>query len=520
MRSIRSQVSAAFLLFLLLTVILAVFSIGELAAVNRTSQEVRGRWLQSVRLLGDLNNYTSDYRAAEADRILAAGPTQVARAEQNLKDLDLHVAIARNGYAQLPHDSRERSLYSRFDSDWAAYHGLAAEVTALARQGAMANARDTYVGRSGPAYDAASNALGALTELTVSRAQAASGRAAERYRSARWVLVAAIAAAFLAVVASLELVTRSVSNPLLALAARMRALAANNTTMDIPGEGRADEIGEMARAVRVFRTNAIELARAQEGLRRQAKLLQRSLDQERRLSNLQRDFVSMASHEFRTPLTVIDAQAQNLARHEGRLASGEATERAASVRRSVRRITEVIDSLLQSTDIDGAAALQARLAVFDPAVVIAESMTLQRESAPAGQIEEDLERAPRRIVADRVLLAQAVSNLLSNAVKYSPPESPVRLRAWGEAGRLFISVADEGRGIPEADVDRVFDRYRRGANVGGVAGAGVGLFLVRTVAELHGGSVSVRSREGEGACFTLEIPLEPSNGASPAAERR
>ncbi len=127
-----------------------------------------------------------------------------------------------------------------------------------------------------------------------------------------------MAVAGVLVVAALVHISRSISAPLLHLADRMRRLAANDTDIDIPETERRDEIGEMAQATVVFRNNAIELMRSQRTLARQAALLEEQLAQEQRLALLQRNFVSMASHEFRTPLTIIDGHARRLTRSKTR----------------------------------------------------------------------------------------------------------------------------------------------------------------------------------------------------------
>src|SRR5204863_7827127 len=139
---------------------------------------------------------------------------------------------------------------------------------------------------------------------------------------------------------------------------RMHRLAANNTEIDIAGTERRDEIGEMARAAVVFRNNAIELMRSQSVLARQAAMLEQQLADEQRLALLQRNFVSMASHEFRTPLTIIDGHAQRLIKLKDRMPTEEINERASKVRGAVLRITQLIDNLLNTSRLfDGGAGL-------------------------------------------------------------------------------------------------------------------------------------------------------------------
>jgi signal transduction histidine kinase len=121
-------------------------------------------------------------------------------------------------------------------------------------------------------------------------------------------------------------------------------------------------------------------------------------------------------------------------------------------------------------------------------------------------------------------LERAVTNLLSNATKYSPPGTEVAVTIAREddvrGAWAVVSVRDRGIGIPAADLPHVFDRFRRGGNVGRVPGAGVGLAGVRQIAEQHGGSVAVESREGAGSTFTLRLPLADRPAHEPAAAVR
>jgi len=111
--------------------------------------------------------------------------------------------------------------------------------------------------------------------------------------------------------------------------------------------------------------------------------------------------------------------------------------------------------------------------------------------------------------ADSDLLGRAAENLLSNAIKYSPDNTEVKVSAARDGDSVAISVADQGHGIPEADLTRVFEKFYRVPRVedAGVPGTGLGLALVREIAELHGGTVTVASKINQGSTFTLRIPL-------------
>src|SRR5262249_61081261 len=183
----------------------------------------------------------------------------------------------------------------------------------------------------------------------VAQAHEASARVAAVYRQASWLIGLAIGLAGAMVAAALFYISRSISGPLLHLADCMHRLADNDTAIDIRGTKRRDEIGEMARAAVVFRNNAIELMRSQQRLIQQASVLEEKLAQEQRLALLQRNFVSMASHEFRTPLSIIDGHAQRMIRMKERMPTEEINERASRVRGAVLRITHLIDNLLNTS---------------------------------------------------------------------------------------------------------------------------------------------------------------------------
>jgi signal transduction histidine kinase len=507
-RSIRLRLSGAFVLFLLLALTLGLFSIVELKNVNQVSADIRDRWLQSTRTLGDLNNFTSDYRAAEASTLLSSTPARLARTDRELTELDVNVRKAQFEYERIAHDAAEQRLYGNFVAAWDSYKAVAGQVIGLAHAGRHDAGAALYMTQSRRAYDAASDELGVLTSLTVANAHDASNRAAATYRTARALILLVIALAGLILVGAVNYITRAISNPLLELAARMRSLASNDTQIEIEGADRRDEIGEMARAVVVFRNNAVELALSQRGLVQQAAMLEERLEAERQLTALQRNFVSMASHEFRTPLTIIDGHAQRIINLKDRARPADVAERAGSIRRAVQRMTQIMDGLLNSARLfDGEARLYFHPAEFEPGAMLREVLRTHRESTPAAQIIEGLARAPKTIVGDRALLFQAFSNLVANAVKYSPDGGRILVEADSEPGRLVVRVIDQGLGIPEPDLERIFDRYHRGANVTGVAGTGVGLYLVKTVVSQHGGDIEVASREGQGSCFTVRLPV-------------
>jgi len=506
-RSIRVGLTKVFVLFLALVILLGFFSVAELGAVNKVSSEIRDRWLQSTRVLGDLNNYTSDARAAEASRLLARDGAQRAAVDRQIADLNRAIAQSDREYRRIFHDGEETTLYRRFTAAWQAYGVVANRVLDLSRRGSSQDADDLYMSGSLRAYTAASDALGALTSRTVARAAEVNNRALATYDAARALILMVLAAAGVGLVAAVNYIGRRITHPILSLAAAMRSLAANDIGAEVEGADREDEIGEMARAVEVFRGNAIELAHSQQGLVQQATMLEERLEAEQALTDLQRNFVSMASHEFRTPLTIIDGHAQRLISTAERSSPDDVAERAGRIRKTIRQMTHLIEHLMSTSKLlDGKIGLYFHPAQIDISDLISDVVRIHREVSPNAQIIE-LARSRTTLWADYKLLYQALSNLLSNAIKYSPDGGSIRVGLNVFVSHLEIVIEDEGVGVPPADLDRVFDRYYRASNAHGIVGTGIGLHLVKMVADLHGGGVAVQNRDDRGARFTVRLPL-------------
>ena len=513
-QSIRLHLAAVFLLFFALVAVLGTFSISRLSNFNVLSADVAQVWLPTTRAVGDLNNYTSDFRAIEGGNLLAVDAAEVAASEKDMADLDRAIAASEREFEAISHDVAVADLYHRFTVRWTAYRAIVNQMLELSRTGQKSAALAIYNGSSRTAYNAASDTLGRLTDRAVGDAQAASDRLGAAYRQAIWLIALAMLIAGVMVIAALIHISRSISRPLLVLADRMRRLAANDTVIDIPETGRHDEIGEMAKATVVFRNNAIELMRSQRTLGRQAAMLEEQLAQEQRLALLQRNFVSMASHEFRTPLTIIDGHARRLDKTRDTVRPAEIGERAGKIRSAVLRMTHLIDNLLNASRvIDAGAELYFEPAGLDLVGLLKEVCQLHREMVPGTEISERFEQASLPAIGDAKLLFQVFSNLLSNAVKYSPAGGAIAVEAFTSAHEVVVVVADHGIGIPPGDLDRLFERYHRGSNVSGIVGTGVGLYLVKTVVELHGGRIAVASREGEGSRFTIYLPMDDVTAA-------
>ena len=516
--SIRFRLASVFLFLFVLVILLGLFSISRLSNFNLVSANVAEVWLPDIRVLGDLNNFTSDFRAIEGSNLLSSAPSEITETEKEMEELDRATARAERSFERIQHDGVEDDLYAQFKERWNDYRKTVNQMLTLSRANNKAEAIAIYKSSSRAAYNAASDTLGQLTDQAVVNAEAASGRLVKAYWQAFWLIGVGMVLAGVMVAAALLYISRSISAPLLHLGYRMHRLAANETDVDIPNTERRDEIGEMARAAVVFRKNAIELMRSHQVLAEQASMLKEQLAQEQRLALLQRNFVSMASHEFRTPLTIIDGHAQRMIKVKDRMASDEIGDRAGKVRGAVLRLTHLIDNLLETSRlVDGGTGVSLEPADIDLAALLREVCQLQREMAPRSQIVERFAAAPLRMVGDLKLLSQVFGNLLSNAVKYSPGGGSIDVSAEVVSEEVVVAVVDHGIGIPESDLDRLFERYQRGSNVSGIVGTGVGLYLAKMIVDMHAGRIEVQSKEDEGSRFTVRFPIKPRPQIQPSS---
>lgn len=259
------------------------------------------------------------------------------------------------------------------------------------------------------------------------------------------------------------------------------------------------------KSLELFNINE-ELRCAASTLEQKGEQLEKALDREREINGLQRQFVSMVSHEFRTPLAIIDGNAQRLLRRAG----GNLTERDRNglqkIRGSVVRLTELMESVLS------AARLEDGQIKFEPAPcsltdMIEEITSSYCEIYAGRRIVIDIALLPKEVVGDYRLLRQVFSNLLSNALKYSPDDTGVQIEGWeDEEGRAVVAVHDQGVGIPEAEQAKLFQRFFRASSSIGVAGTGIGLHMVAHIIELHKGGIEFDSTPGRGSTFRVLLP--------------
>jgi signal transduction histidine kinase/CHASE1-domain containing sensor protein len=217
------------------------------------------------------------------------------------------------------------------------------------------------------------------------------------------------------------------------------------------------------------------------------------------------EFLSIASHELKTPLTSLALQSESLLAAARRERSSTIERKAEVVRRNVERLTRLVASLLDLTRIS-AGHLELEVEEMDLAALAREVVDrFAEEAARAGCTLRLDAPAPVPGRWDRLRLDQVLTNLLSNALKYGPGR-PVDVRVTVEDGSAVLVVRDRGIGIPTADQARVFERFERAVSRRNYGGFGLGLWIVRQIVEALDGSVALESAPGAGSTFRVELP--------------
>jgi signal transduction histidine kinase len=235
--------------------------------------------------------------------------------------------------------------------------------------------------------------------------------------------------------------------------------------------------------------------------------LVKTLAREKELSQLKSNFVSMVSHEFRTPLGIIQSSTELLRDFYKKMQPDERDEQLASIFRNTRRMAGMMEEVLVLSRLD------AGKLIFQPASldlnyffrrVVDEVLSATNRRCP---IELSLSSVPAEAQADERLFGHIFTNLLSNGIKYSEAGSTVHLFVT-QAGRDIVCVVrDKGIGIPEEDQQHLFKAFHRGSNVGTCPGTGLGLLLVKRCVDLHRGTVHVESTIDDGTTVTVKLPV-------------
>jgi two-component system, OmpR family, sensor histidine kinase KdpD len=271
-----------------------------------------------------------------------------------------------------------------------------------------------------------------------------------------------------------------------------------------PADSEQLSVYEQRQLLETF-TKQIALAMEREQLASQVQAVLLQAETERLRSSL----LASVSHDLRTPLAVITGASSSLLESEHSLSAETRRELHQTIYDDATRLSRLVDNLLDMTRIESGSVTVTKQKHFIEEVVGSALIRLNKQLAGrqvTTHISSDLPLVP----LDDMLIEQVLINLLENVQKYTPPDSPVDISAWQENKNVVIEVADRGPGLPDEEIDRVFEKFYRGqaAALDGRRGAGLGLAICKAIVTAHGGRIWADNRPDGGARFCFSLPVD------------
>jgi len=247
---------------------------------------------------------------------------------------------------------------------------------------------------------------------------------------------------------------------------------------------------------------------AEEALRKNEAELRNAFEKEKELSELKSRFVSMASHEFRTPLSTILSSADLVEAYTREDQQEKRLKHINRIKTSVANLTNILNDFLSLSRLEEGKIEQEPVRFALPVFCQEVLDEVQGLLKPGQQILHSLPDSRTEVCLDKKFLKNILLNLLSNAIKYSGENQPIRCDVQLNNGRLRIAIADKGIGIPEEEQQYLFTRFFRAHNVENIQGTGLGLNIVKRYVELMKGDIRFKSIPNQGTTFWVDIPLQ------------
>ncbi len=244
--------------------------------------------------------------------------------------------------------------------------------------------------------------------------------------------------------------------------------------------------------------SAVQNIRAFEGERR-------TVEELRRLSTLRADFVSLVSHEMRSPMAAVIGAARTLQARWPELKPDQRESFLALIGDETTRLAALLGDVLDTSRIE-AGTFSFRFSEVDVAALVRDTVATASLGQDEVSVVVDGSASPSVVRGDADRLRQVFGNLIENAVKYSPIDEPVHVQVAQRNGEVLVSVRDRGPGVRAADQQLIFEKFGRVAGGRSRPGSGLGLYIARSIAESHGGTLEVSSTPGQGATFTVTLP--------------
>ncbi|HEX3430470.1 MAG TPA: HAMP domain-containing sensor histidine kinase [Rhizomicrobium sp.] len=358
-----------------------------------------------------------------------------------------------------------------------------------------------WIDESNPALKSIADVANTAVDLSDDHARAELDAARRNLAIHLCIMVLSLACG---VVATL-FISRRIARPMSRIAGTMRLVADGDMACEVPFGDRADEIGELSRALAVFRRNALEKQRVEDELV-QSRIAEQSAEAASRVKS---EFLAHMSHELRTPLNAIIGFSEMMLQGIFGPLEKRYGEYVKDINKAGLHLLEVISDILDMSNVE-AGKFVVHMEDVDLAGLIGDCTALMRVAAEEREIllSTDLPAGGAMLAADRRALKKILINVLSNAIKFTPKGGEVIVSVRAGADVLEIAVRDTGAGIPKAALERLgrpFERVTNDSHVAG-GGTGLGLALVHALAGLHGGMVRIDSTEHVGTVVTVVLP--------------
>ncbi len=237
--------------------------------------------------------------------------------------------------------------------------------------------------------------------------------------------------------------------------------------------------------------------------------IRNALQREKELNEMKSRFVTLASHEFKTPLSIILSSLSLVNKYQEAGMEENRMKHIHRIRTNVNNLRQILNDFLSIEKLEGGLVKNSP-AIMDLAEFARETVMNMNEACKTGQhIELEISGNPVKVSIDEHMLGNILNNLLSNAIKYSPEYGPIGFTLQFEPGRISFTIKDCGIGIPEEDQPHLFERFFRATNTTGVSGTGLGLSIVKKYLDLMEGSIQCKSSPEHGSEFTVILPAVP-----------
>lgn len=235
--------------------------------------------------------------------------------------------------------------------------------------------------------------------------------------------------------------------------------------------------------------------------------LSEALDKEKQLNEIKSRFVSMASHEFRTPLSTVLSSASLLGKYTAAEEQGNRNRHIEKIKGSVKHLNEILEDFLSLGKLDEG-KIESNIAEFNLKELIEDTTDEMK-----GLLKKDQRlilnyRGQTSVYSDKKLLKNIIINLITNAIKFSDENKEINIETNVDDGKANIHISDKGIGISEEDMEHLFSSFFRGANAVNIQGTGLGLHIVKRYLDLVGGNIEMKSRLNEGTTVKITIPIK------------